>query len=61
MSRATDTDMDELHWLVGITLAAEVRSYRAAGLPLPPPLLAQCLKFLRHNGATVPSRAKTQG
>ena len=56
--RATESALDALHALLSETLQSELQAYRKNGVPVPPPLLAQCIKFLKDNGIDSPARAK---
>ena len=50
MSRATESQLEELHALQATTLLAEIRRLREDKEPIPPALFAQVNKFLKDNG-----------
>lgn len=70
MSKATETQVDDLHGLVAETLIEQIAAYRLGNmfeldrdgnkvvLPMPPALLAQAIKFLKDNGIDSPVRAQ---
>ncbi len=58
MSRATETQLEELHQLQAESLLAEVKRLKEAKESIPPALFAQVNKFLKDNGI---DRAVTPG
>lgn len=70
MSKATETQVDDLHGLVAETLIEQIAAYKRGevfeldregnkiALPMPPALLAQAIKFLKDNGIDSPQRAQ---
>lgn len=70
MTRATETQVDELHGLLAETLIEQITAYKRGEmyeldregnrvpLPMPPALLAQAIKFLHDNGIDSPQRAQ---
>ncbi len=58
MSRATESQLEELHSLQASSLLAEVKRLKDAKESIPPALFAQVNKFLKDNGI---DRAVTPG
>ena len=58
MSRATESQLEELHALQADSLLAEVKRLKKEGEAIPPALFAQVNKFLKDNGI---DRAVTPG
>jgi len=58
--RATEDILDGLHGLLAESLKEQLENYKNSDEPIPPQLLAQCIKFLKDNGIDAPGREHTR-